>query len=297
MPKHSSLRSILFVVIGSAFIAATTVLAKIAQSAIFGEPLNPLQVSNGRFLFAFLSMCLVVAVVRPKFTKPNFPLHGIRTLCGYSAISLLFTAAAIIPVSDATAISFLNPVFAMFFAVPILKEKIGYIRWVAALIGLTGSMILIRPTGDAFEPAALLALLAAVVTGMEFILIKILAGKEKFIQILLINSFIGTCLSAVALIFVWQTPSMMQWMILAAIGSLMLIGQACNLLALKGADASFVLPFAYSTLIFVSIYDFAVFSVIPDLISFLGSAVIILGVMILTVQEIIKLKKTDNIFK
>ena len=297
MPKESSLRAIVFVVIGSAFIAATTVLAKIAQSDIFGDPLNPLQVANGRFLFAFISVFLVALVVRPKFTKPDFALHGMRVVCGYSAISLLFTAAAIIPVSDATAISFLNPLFAMFFAVPILKEKIGYVRWMAAFIGLTGSIILIRPAGDAFEPAALLALLGAIITGMEFILIKILTGKERSIQILLIGNGIGTCLSAVALFFIWQSPSTMQWIVLGAIGSLMVIGQACNLLALKGADASFVLPFAYSTLIFASIYDYSVFSVIPDLVSFLGAAVIILGVMILTAQEIVKLKSTAGIIR
>ena len=204
-------------IIGSAFIAACTVLAKIAQSDIFGNPLHPLQVAQGRFMFAFIAVAFVTPLLRPEFTKPSLVIHSVRTICGYSAVSLLFAAAAIIPVSDATAIKFLNPVFAMFFALPILREKIGPLRWIAALIGLAGSMILIRPTAGSFEPAALMALTASVAAGLEMILIKILTGRESPIQILLINNAIGLFLSSIALIAVWDTPTTGQWFVLAAI--------------------------------------------------------------------------------
>tara|TARA_Y100000588_G_scaffold187244_1_gene201349 strand:+ start:530 stop:1393 length:864 start_codon:yes stop_codon:yes gene_type:complete len=284
------MRSIIFVIIGSSFIAACTVLAKIAQSDLLGIPLHPLQVAQARFLFAFMAVALVTPLLRPEFTKPSLIIHSVRTFCGYSAVSLLFAAAAIIPVSDATAIKFLNPVFAMFFALPILREKIGPLRWIAALIGLTGSTILIRPTEGSFEPAALMALTASLAAGLEMVLIKILTGRESPIQILLINNAIGLFLSSIALIFVWDSPTTGQWMVLASIGFLMVIGQAFNLQAFKGADATFVLPFAYSTLIFVTIYDFLVFSAVPDLISYMGSAVIIFGAVLLTVPEMRKSK-------
>ena len=277
-------------VIGSAFIAACTVLAKIAQSDIFGDPLHPLHGAQGRFMFAFIAVACVTPLLRREFTNPSLVIHSVRTICGYSAVSLLFAAAAIIPVSDATAIKFLNPVFAMFFALPILREKIGPLRWIAALIGLAGSMILIRPTAGSFEPAALMALTASVAAGLEMILIKILTGRESPIQILLINNAIGLFLSSIALIAVWDTPTTGQWFVLAAIGFLMVIGQAFNLQAFKRADATFVLPFSYSTLIFVTIYDFSVFSVVPDLVSYLGSAVIVFGAFLLTLPEIRKSK-------
>ena len=107
-------------------------------------------------------------------------------------------------------------------------------------------------------------------------------------KILFINNAIGLFLSTIALIFVWDSPSTGQWFVLAAIGFLMVIGQACNLQAFKRADATFVLPFSYSTLIFATIYDFSVFSVVPDLISYLGSAVIVFAALLLTVPEMRK---------
>ena len=279
---------------GSAFVAACLVLAKIVQTDLLGEPLHPLQATQARFLFGFIGLFIFYSAFPIRFTKPDIKLHVIRTLCGFSAVTVMFTAAAIIPVSDATAISFLNPVFAMIFALPLLGEKIGKLRWTSALIGLVGAFVLLRPSGSAFEPAALLALIAAVVMGLEFILIKILSTREQVLQILLINNVLGLLFSSISLIFVWNSPTLIQWIALSGIGFLMLGAQVCNLIALRGADASLVLPFSFTTLIFVTGYDFMVFAVTPDLISWVGAIIIIIGVSTIIIQQISDDRKTIN---
>ena len=289
--KHNLQIAIFFIVTGSAFGAACNILAKIAQSELLGAPLHPLQVSNGRFLFAFLTISSFVIIQRPTFTKPNLPLHIFRTFCGYSGISLMFAATALIPISDATALGFLNPIFGLFFAIPILKEKIGKLRWLATAIGFVGAMILIRPTNSTFEPGAIFALIAALSIGLELILIKFLTGKEKPVQILLINNTIGLTISTLVMINFWAPPTMMQWIVLAAIGIFMITTQTCNIYALRNADASFIVPFTFSSLIFVSIYDYFIFSSYPDYISILGAAVILSGVGLIAWQEIKKQKK------
>ena len=110
--KSTPLKSISLVIMGSAFVAACLVLAKIVQTDLLGEPLHPLQATQARFLFGFIGLFIFYSAFPIRFTKPDIKLHVIRTLCGFSAVTVMFTAAAIIPVSDATAISFLNPVFA-----------------------------------------------------------------------------------------------------------------------------------------------------------------------------------------
>ena len=279
---------------GSAFVAACLVLAKIVQTDLLGEPLHPLQATQARFLFGFIGLFIFYSAFPIRFTKPDIKLHVIRTLCGFSAVTVMFTAAAIIPVSDATAISFLNPVFAMIFALPLLGEKIGKLRWTSALIGLLGAFVLLRPSASAFEPAALLALIAAVVMGLEFILIKILSTREQVLQILLINNVLGLLFSSISLLFVWTSPTLIQWIALSGIGFLMLGAQVCNLIALRGADASLVLPFSFTTLIFVTGYDFMVFAVTPDIISWVGAIIIIFGVSTIIIQQISDDKRTIN---
>jgi len=275
----------LLIVAASAFIAGTTLLAKALGTDTLGPALNPIQISHRRFLFAFLAIATTVGILRPQLRRPHWGLHIGRTSFGWLGITLMFASVAFIPIADATAISFLNPVFAMVLAIPLLKEGVGPWRWLAAAVALTGALILLRPTPASFQPAALLALAAAAVIGMELIFIKKLSGREIPIQILLINNAMGLVIATVAVSFVFQMPMPAQWAALAGIGGLMACAQACFVNGMARADASFVAPISYATLIFAAFYDFAMFAVIPDAISQIGSAIILTGGFILVWRE------------
>lgn len=267
------------------FVAATTLLAKALGTDALGPPLNAMQISHGRFLFAWIAISATVIVIRPRFSRPNWSLHVGRTFFGWSGVSLMFAALAFIPVSDATAISFLNPVFGMMLAIPLLGERVGPWRWSAAAIALVGTAILLRPTPGSFQPAALLALTAALFMGLELILVKRLTGREGPLQILFLNNTLGLGLASLAVLFVWQSPAPAQWAALAGLGLLMALAQACYVNAMARADASFVTPFSFLTLVFAALFDAAIFGTVPDHVSVTGSAVIISGAALLAWRE------------
>lgn len=268
-----------------AFIAATMLIAKALGSDQFGPPLHPLQISNGRFVFAFLGLSLVAAMVRPKVTRPHMRWHLARTSAGWAGVTLMFASVAYVPLADATAITFLNPVFGMVLAIPLLGEQVGRIRWTAAAIALAGAMVLLRPTPDSFQPAALLALGAAAIMGLELIFIKRLSGREGAFQILLINNALGVVISTLAVIAVWQPPTLAQWGLMAALGLLMACAQTCFVNAMARADASFVAPFSYLTLIFAALYDVIFYNVIPDGVTIVGACIIVAGALFLALRE------------
>ena len=269
----------------TAFIAGTMLFAKMIGTGVLGDPLHPLQVSHGRFLFAFMAISTVALVMRPKITQPNLKLHVGRTLFGWGGVTMMFAAVAFIPMSDATAISFLNPVFGMLLAIPFLGERVGPWRWFAAAMALGGALILLRPGPETFQVAALLALAAAILMGAELIFIKKLADSETPFQILLINNALGLTIATLAVLPVWVPPTGAQWAALAGIGVLMATAQACFVNAMARADASFVTPFSYVTLIFAALYDLLIFDVWPDAISWLGAGVIVAGAVILAWRE------------
>ncbi|WP_171181558.1 DMT family transporter [Ruegeria sp. HKCCD8929] len=275
----------LLIFAATAFIAGTTLLAKALGTGVLGPALHPMQISHGRFLFAFLAIGTAVATMRPRLSRPHWGLHAGRTTFGWAGVTLMFASVAYIPMADATAISFLNPVFAMVLAIPLLGERVGPWRWGAAGIALSGALILLRPTPESFQPAALLALTAAAVMGMELIFIKKLSGHEAPIQILLVNNAMGLAIATVAVLTVWQAPTPGQWAALAGIGVLMACAQACFVNGMARADASFVAPFSYATLIFAALYDFAGFGVVPDAISMTGAAIILGGALLLAWRE------------
>ncbi|MBY5933930.1 DMT family transporter [Tateyamaria omphalii] len=275
----------LLITCACAFIAATTLFAKALGTDQFGTPLHPFQISFGRFLFAFLTLSTVALVVRPTLQRPHLGLHLARTTSGWAGVTLMFASVAYIPLADATAISFLNPVFGMILAIPLLGERVGKWRWLAAAIALVGAMILLRPTPESFQPAALLALGAAMALGLELSFIKKLTGREGPFSILLVNNAIGLCIAGIAVSFVWISPSGTQWVLMAGVGCAMAAAQACFVNGMARADASFVAPFSYATLIFAALYDIAFYGVIPDGITLLGAGIIIAGALLLALRE------------
>jgi drug/metabolite transporter (DMT)-like permease len=277
--------AVVLMICATALLAGTTLIAKALGTEALGPALHPVQVSFGRFLFAWLAIVATVAALRPRLTRPDLKTHAARTLCGWSGVTLMFAAAAAIPLSDATAISFLNPVFAMLLAIPLLGERVGPWRWLAAAIAIAGAMILIRPGTSAMQAGAFLALGAALALGLELIFMKRLSGRERPLQILLVNNSMGLGIAALAVIWVWQAPTPAQWAGLVAIGLVMACAQGFFINALARADASFITPFSYLTLVFAALYDATLFGAIPTTLSLIGAVTIIAGAALLAWRE------------
>lgn len=287
---RSSLSAPLFMIAAASLVAATTLMAKVLGNGLTGEPLPGFMVSAGRFVFAWLALLPVVLAIRPGFAGAKWRYHIGRSISGWATVTCIFTAAALMPLGDATAISFLNPLIAMVFAIPVLGERVGPWRWAAAAVAAIGALVLIRPGMAAFQPAALIALAAAVFGAVEVIFVKLLTGGankagEPALRILFVNNSIGAAvaLSVAATVWVWPTPA--QWGILAGIGVVMVSAQTMFLQAMKRADASFVMPFFYATLLFAAVYDAAVFGVVPTALSALGAVLIIGGAVVLAWRE------------
>jgi drug/metabolite transporter (DMT)-like permease len=285
-PPENPALAALFIVGCAALVAMTSLLAKLlGRGVIDGGELHPLQISAGRFLFAWLALLPVVAWHRPGFRGVAWRLQALRSLCGWGGVSCMFAAAALMPLADATAISFLNPMVAMVLAIPLLGERVGPWRWGAAATALAGAWLLIRPGTDSFQAVALIALAAAAFMGLEAILVKRLTGADRPLRILFVNNSIGAVLALGAASFVWVPPTPEQWLALAAVGVVMVMAQTLFIQGLRRADASFALPFFYATLVFAAVYDYFVFTVIPAPLSLAGAALIVVGALVLAWRE------------
>lgn len=292
--RHRLTVAALFMTGAASLVAATTLMAKVLGQNLLGDPLPGFMVSAGRFLFAWLALVPVIAIMRPGFQGTRWKLHAARSVAGWATVTCIFTAAALMPLGDATAISFLNPLIAMVLAIPLLGERVGPWRWGAAGMAVLGALVLIRPGVAAFQPAALIALAAALFGAFEVIFIKMLAGRsdtgnggggEPAIRILFVNNTIGAAVAGCVALTVWQWPTPQQWLVLAAIGVVMVTAQSLFIQAMKRADASYVMPFFYAALVFAALYDAAVFEVVPVPLSILGAVLIVTGAVVLVWRE------------
>jgi len=284
----NSAKAISFMVGAAALVAATTLLAKSLGFPGETQPgLHPLQISAGRFAFALLGLVLFLGAVpkhRPDFASTHWIGHVLRSLCGWLGVTAMFAAAAHMPISDATAISFLSPLVTMVLAIMFLGDRADAKKIVAAVLALIGAALILRPGTDAIQPAGWLALAAAVFMGIEAIFIKRLSDTEPAIRILLINNLFGACVSIAAAFLIWQQPTVLQWVLLASLGLTMVGGQAMFIQAMKRGQASLVIPAFYSVLLFATSYDLVLFEVLPAGTAALGAALIVAGAFILAKQ-------------
>ena len=107
-------------------------------------------------------------------------------------------------------------------------------------------------------------------------------------QFLLINNTIGLIIASAVASTVWIWPSPLQWRGLAGVGFLMITAQAFFTNAMMRAEASFVSPFFYASLVFATLYDLLVYGVIPDAVSILGAACILAGAALLAWREAVR---------
>ena len=280
--------------LATGFFAGTTLLAKALGGGASGAPLHALQISHARFLFGFLAVLIVVSLLprrtvdagAPVSSPPQWGLHLARTLLGWVGGALLFAAAAQMPLTDANALSFLSPVATMLFAIPFLGERVGPWRWSAAALALVGALVLLRPGAGVIQPAAFLALGAALAMGVEGIFIKKLTNREPPRQILLVNNCMGAVIASLAVIPFFQMPGGMgQWVALAGVGVLMVSGQVLLLLAMARVDASYVAPFFYLVLVWAALFDIVFFDVWPDWVSVTGGAIVVSGGLIMAWRD------------
>ena len=278
-------KPILFILAAAFLFGLGSVLSKKVGYALASDSIHPLQIVYARFFFALLIVSLVVLFKRPEFKRPNLQLHFARSACGWTGVTILFSGVIYIPASDAVAITFLNPIFAMLLAVFVLKERLIINRWIATFISLLGMLILLRPTLD-FESNlfAYLCLVGAFIMGVEILLIKVLSEREPFLQILFINNLMATIIGVIPMILFFSAPNFLQLLELISIGAAMVLGQFFFLNAMKGTETTFIAPFFYSTLVFVMILDLVFFGVIPDTISFIGASLIITGGLFISLK-------------
>jgi len=199
-----------------------------------------------------------------------------RSVCLVVATVCFFGALRFLPLAEASAITFLAPMFAIFLSMPVLGERPTRARWIASLVGFAGILVLVRPGAAAFHPAAALLVLAALANALYQLLTRKLPRDTPYTT-LFYSALVGTVALSLALP-VADLPREVTWTdgffllilgVLAGLGHWLLIG------AFLAAPASLVAPFTYLQMIWATLFGYLVFGQLPDGFSALGMAVIV----------------------
>jgi S-adenosylmethionine uptake transporter len=257
-----------------------------------GERLHPFEIVFFRFFF---SMIVVLPFMIPHglamFKTSRPAQHTVRALLGAGALTATCFSVNLMPLSENTTIMFAEPLFVLPMAVFFLKEKVDSGRWIATIIGFIGLLIIVQPGTEAFQIKALFPITAALLFALLNIQAKLMVSKEHTLTMLFYFG-VGTTLAAsFALPFVWVMPTLSELFFLALLGIGANMIQVCLFRAFAATDASGLMPFRYTELLFSATFGFILFHELPALWILGGGSLIIAGNFYITWREMNKEKK------
>ncbi len=215
--------------------------------------------------------------------KPK--LQILRGLILLTANICFFYAISVISLAKALTLAFVAPLIVTTFSPIFLGEKVGFRRWSAVIIGFIGSLIVIRPGFVEINLASIAALGTGVMYGFYLIITRKLSTSDNPLLTLLLTGVVGAIIISIVMPFVWVTPNLSQWSMMAAIGIFACVGHLFLILSLKYADASKLAPFSYFEIITNIIIGFYFFNDFPDNWTLLGLFIIILSGIYISRRE------------
>ena len=225
--------------------------------------------------------------LRIGFKTQNPMNHVWRGVIGTSAMAMTFGALGLLPLPEMTAIGYAMPIFVVIFAAMFLNETVRLFRLVTVAVGLIGVMIIMAPrlSVDVIDVTetlgAVLALGAAVGAALAQVFIRKLTKTETTSSIVFWFSVTASGLSLLTIYWGWVVPTPKEAALLILAGFIGGVGQILLTSSYRLADASFVAPFEYSSMLFSIAIGFAFFDEVPTLTTLVGAAVVIAaGIMI-----------------
>ena len=200
------------------------------------------------------------------------------------ATLMFFAALNDLPLADAIAIFFVEPLILTLLSATLLGESVGWRRILAVIVGFCGSLIVIRPSYEVFGLSALLPLGAALLFACYMILTRVRARHGDAITMQFSAGLSGCVTLTAALGFglaagievvdpVW--PTAVEWLLMAALGAIATSGHMFIVHAVRRIGAALAAPFQYLEIIGATVLGLLFFGDFPDATTWLGVTVII----------------------
>jgi drug/metabolite transporter (DMT)-like permease len=269
-----------------AIMAAAMLLVPLldALAKLLTATLSPGQIGLGRFAVQTVVLGAVVLVRRRGLRSRPVPLHLLGGALLAGALVLLIWALAHLPLANAIAIFFVEPLILTLLSALVLGERVGPRRLLGCAAGFVGALVVIRPNWAAFGWASVLPLAAALCFAGYLTVTRHLAVTADRLEMLLwmggggtvvlvALTLLGHAADVALLALAW--PDRHESTLLVGIGVLSAATHLMVAHAFGRAPASILAPFQYLEIISATALGVLLFGDFPDALTWIGTAVIV----------------------
>ena len=218
------------------------------------------------------------------FKTQRFPLHLLRSLTGLSAMYAYFYVITHLPLAEAALVKLSAPFFLPIIGLIWLSEKINQRTIWAIMIGFTGVVFVLRPGTETFQPVALIGIGGAVLASIAKVSIRKMADTEPNYRIVFYFGLLATLVSAIPLIWAWQTPRLEELPWLLGIGLAGTVGQLTMTRAYQIAKPGQVGPYTYSAVVYSAVLGWVFWNEVIVITTLIGT-VLIVGAGLLNMKK------------
>ena len=207
--------------------------------------------------------------------KTRAPLsHLIRSSIGLVSMLLTFGALALLPLGEATTLTYAAPIVATLLSGLILSERIGPRRWGAVAVGFVGVLLVARP-GDGITVIGL-AVGVAAAFGQSAVMITVRQiSRTEHTAAIVFWFTIFSLIAGIALLpFFGHRHDALTYAMLAGAGLLGGFGQLTMTSSLRFAPVSVVVPLDYLQIVWGIAIGWMVFLSPPTWLMLAGAALI-----------------------
>jgi len=212
---------------------------------------------------------------RQKFLCLQRPrLQLFRVVLSTLEVAAFFLATVYLPLADVVTYYLATPIFVTALSAIVLRERVGWRRWSAILIGFCGVLIALRPSAQTVSWPAMIALAGSMAFAVLMLITRSLRATPDIV--LASAQFIGSfAFGALLAPFGWIAPTLGGLSLFVAAGCISVAALLCGNRSLKLAPASVVVPYQYSMIIWAVMFGYVVFGDVPSWATILGAAIII----------------------
>lgn len=258
-----------------AFFVANDTLLKLASADL---PVHQLLFLRGSMATVLVMTAVLIRGEHKAWRSLRHPLVALRGLMECFVAFTFIGALSLLNIADLTAISLLAPLLITAFGAIFLKEDVRWRRWAAVGVGCLGMLLVVRPGGGVFGPAALLALVSTVAVAARDLMTRRLPVEAPTLLVTASTIVLLTALSGLVSLALPSAPVRAEVVaLLAGSAVLVIAGNFAIVAAFRGVEVSAVSPFRYSAIVWAVVASWLVFGEFPSSIGWLGIALIVGG--------------------
>lgn len=244
------------------------------------------------FITYLVGAAVLAALIAPKglnyLKSQNYPYLIGRAVFGCAASFLYTISINYIPIVNGTLLFNTAPIFIPILTVVWLKAKIARSIWLAVALGFVGIIVIIKPTAAIFtQTGNLIALLSGMSLAVAYLLMKLLTASDPGIRIIFYYLGIGTLIQ-IPLLFFTPLPAADTIFYSILCGFMLLFAQLALVTGYKYAEASQIGIYQYTSVVFIGLFDWLIWNVIP-------SPWDILGVILVAFAGILIIRSGNNV--